>query len=95
MSVFFGLFMLVDIGAAMLAFLMERGEDWRLLLWLPLQRFGYRQIMYYVVAKSVLKALTGPLVGWGKLERSAGVVLGSLTTAPDIVAAEDAIQAGE
>jgi hypothetical protein len=36
---------------------------------LPLQRFGYRQIMYYVVLRSLWTALRGPFVGWGKLER--------------------------
>jgi hypothetical protein len=48
---------------------MEKGEDWRLLWWLPLQRFGYRQIMYYVVVRSLWTAARGPFVGWGKLER--------------------------
>jgi hypothetical protein len=41
-----------------------------------LQRFGYRQIMYYVVVKSVVKALQGRFVGWGKLERKATVTPG-------------------
>jgi len=74
-ATFFGVFLLVDLAAAAIGFLYERREDWRLLLWLPLQRFGYRQVMYYVVAKSVLKALTGPIVGWGKLDRTASVSL--------------------
>ena len=39
--------------------------------WLVLQRFGYRQLMYYVVVKAMLAAGLGPLVGWGKLERKA------------------------
>jgi len=43
----------VDLLAAMIGFVMERGEDWKLLWWLPLQRFGYRQIMYYVVLRSI------------------------------------------
>ena len=68
-------FMLVDIIACTIAFGFERGEDWRLLWWLPLQRFGYRQLMYYVVVKAVLTALKGNLVGWGKTERRASVVL--------------------
>ena len=74
-GLFFALFMVVDAGAAVLAFSLEKTEDWRLLLWLPLQRFGYRQIMYYVVVKSVLKALTGPMVGWGTIDRTASVRL--------------------
>jgi hypothetical protein len=39
--------------------------------WLFLQRFCYRQVMYYVMIKSVAMALRGPIVGWGKLERKA------------------------
>jgi hypothetical protein len=38
-----------------------------------LQRFGYRQIMYYVVVRSIATALRGPFVGWGKLERQGTV----------------------
>ena len=70
---YYGLFMLVDVGAALLAFTMERGEDRKLLWWLTLQRFGYRQIMYYVVLKSLMTAISGPVVGWGTLARKATV----------------------
>jgi cellulose synthase/poly-beta-1,6-N-acetylglucosamine synthase-like glycosyltransferase/peptidoglycan/xylan/chitin deacetylase (PgdA/CDA1 family)/spore germination protein YaaH len=70
---YYAVFMAVDLTAAAIAFFMEKNEDRALLWWLILQRFGYRQIMYYVVAKSVLKALQGRLVGWGKLERKATV----------------------
>ena len=37
--------------------------------WLLLQRFVYRQLMYYVIVKSLFVALRGSLVGWGKFER--------------------------
>lgn len=75
LGVLYALFMAVDLGTATASFLFERKEDWRLLLWLPLQRFGYRQLMYYVVAKSVLRALSGGIAGWGKLERRGTVKL--------------------
>lgn len=75
----FAIFVLVDTVCASVAFAIERKEDWRLLLWLPLQRFGYRQVMYYVVVKSVLKAMTGPRVGWGKLARTGSVAIGGST----------------
>jgi peptidoglycan-N-acetylglucosamine deacetylase len=68
-GIYYAVFIVVDLLAAMVGFVMEKGEDWRLLLWLPLQRFGYRQIMYYVVLRSLWTALRGPFVGWGKLER--------------------------
>jgi len=73
MATYYAVFMTVDLSAAMIAFFLEKKEDRSLLWWLVLQRFGYRQIMYYVVAKSVLRALQGRGVGWGKLERKATV----------------------
>ena len=68
-GIYYAVFIVVDLLAATFGFLMERGEDWRLLLWLPLQRFGYRQLMYYVVVRSISAAISGVVVGWGKLER--------------------------
>jgi cellulose synthase/poly-beta-1,6-N-acetylglucosamine synthase-like glycosyltransferase/peptidoglycan/xylan/chitin deacetylase (PgdA/CDA1 family)/spore germination protein YaaH len=70
---FYALFLAVDWLAAAFAFLLEKGEQWSLLWWLFLQRFCYRQVMYYVMVKSVLTAVRGALVGWGKLERKATV----------------------
>jgi hypothetical protein len=67
----------VDLMAAMVGFMIDRREDWKLLLWLPLQRFGYRQLMYYVVLRSIAMALRGAVVGWGKLERHGTVKAGS------------------
>lgn len=72
--VFYYLFFLaVDLAAASVGFLFERGEDWRLLALLPIQRFGYRQLMYSVMLKSVKNAVKGAMVGWNKLERKATV----------------------
>ena len=62
-------FVLVDISAAMLGMALEKRAPWKELIWLPVQRFGYRQMMYYVVVKAVITAVRGPRVGWGKLER--------------------------
>ena len=67
--VYYLIFVAVDLLAAAIGFVLEKGEDWSLLAWLVLQRFGYRQIMYYVVVRSLWTALRGPFVGWGKLER--------------------------
>jgi len=69
-GVYYAVFMVVDLTAALIGFLMERREDWNLLWWLMLQRFGYRQLMYYVVVRSIWTAIKGPFVGWGKLERT-------------------------
>ncbi|MGH6870172.1 MAG: polysaccharide deacetylase family protein [Rhizomicrobium sp.] len=72
-GIYYLVFVVVDFLAAISGFLMERREDWRLLPWLILQRFGYRQIMYYVVVRSIWTAIRGAVVGWGKLERTGTV----------------------
>jgi hypothetical protein len=70
---YYALFLAVDWLAAVFAFALERKEQWSLLWWLFLQRFCYRQVMYYVMIKSVIMAMHGGLVAWGKLERKATV----------------------
>ncbi len=69
----YGVFIVVDWAAATLAFLMEPDEDRRLTWLVFLQRFVYRQVMYWVVLRSCVAALRGRLVGWGKLDRKATV----------------------
>ena len=70
---YYVVFLMVDLGSAALAFAMERREKLTLLPWLVLQRFGYRQLMYYVVLKAGFAALFGPMVGWNKLDRKSTV----------------------
>ena len=70
---FYAVFLVVDWLAAVVAFLLEPDED-RSLTWLIfLQRFAYRQVMYWVVVRAFRAAIRGHLVGWGKLERKATV----------------------
>lgn len=65
----YAIFVMVDWLTAVIAFLMEPGEE-KALTWLILiQRFVYRQTMYWVVLKSMAAAARGHVVGWGKLER--------------------------
>jgi cellulose synthase/poly-beta-1,6-N-acetylglucosamine synthase-like glycosyltransferase/spore germination protein YaaH/peptidoglycan/xylan/chitin deacetylase (PgdA/CDA1 family) len=66
---YWAVFILVDLSAGALGMALEKRAPWRDLPYLPVQRFGYRQLMYYVVVKSVLTAARGGRVGWGKLER--------------------------
>jgi cellulose synthase/poly-beta-1,6-N-acetylglucosamine synthase-like glycosyltransferase/spore germination protein YaaH/peptidoglycan/xylan/chitin deacetylase (PgdA/CDA1 family) len=73
---FYALFLLVDWVTAVIAFLMEPGEDRRLTWLVFLQRFVYRQLMYLVVVRSFRAAIHGRMVGWGKLERKATVGAG-------------------
>ena len=56
---YYAVFIAVDGLAAVFGFLLERDEDWTLLIWLPLQRFWYRQLMYCVAVKSTLMAIRG------------------------------------
>jgi cellulose synthase/poly-beta-1,6-N-acetylglucosamine synthase-like glycosyltransferase/peptidoglycan/xylan/chitin deacetylase (PgdA/CDA1 family)/spore germination protein YaaH len=74
---YYALFLSVDWIGAFLAFLMEKSEQKKLLWWLLIQRFGYRQVMYWVMVKSVYTAIRGAIVGWGKLERKATVEVGA------------------
>ncbi|MEP7162773.1 MAG: polysaccharide deacetylase family protein [Candidatus Moraniibacteriota bacterium] len=65
------LFLAIDFFTALVPFLLERKERWSLLLWLPLQRFFYRQLLYYVALKALFTAVIGKLTHWGKFERKA------------------------
>ena len=75
-SVFYwAAFIFLDLSAGALGMALERRAPWGDLVWLPVQRFGYRQLMYYVVVKSIVTAVRGARVGWGKLERRATVAM--------------------
>ena len=69
---YWALFSAIELLGAWIAFRLDR-EDKRLLVWLLFQRFVYRQLMYYVIVKSLVFALRGSLVGWGKFERKGTV----------------------
>jgi cellulose synthase/poly-beta-1,6-N-acetylglucosamine synthase-like glycosyltransferase len=74
-AVFWLLFAAIDLTAGLIAFALERREKMGLIAWLIPQRFGYRQVMYYVVIKAVIQALRGPRVGWSSIARSGQVQL--------------------
>jgi cellulose synthase/poly-beta-1,6-N-acetylglucosamine synthase-like glycosyltransferase len=65
---FFGAFMLIDFLTCVIAFTLEKREDWSLLLPLLLQRFYYRQMMYVVLFHAIARAVQGRAVGWGGVE---------------------------
>jgi peptidoglycan-N-acetylglucosamine deacetylase len=68
-SVFFFIgFLLIDVFTCILAFALERKEDWTLLVPVLLQRFYYRQLMYVVLFRSVKEAVHGRPVGWRGVE---------------------------
>src|SRR5271165_4960610 len=61
---FFIGFLLIDVLTCVIAFALERDEDWTLLVPVLLQRFYYRQLMYVVLFRSVKEAVSGRPVGW-------------------------------
>ena len=71
--IYYVFFLGLELITGITAFCLERQEDWRLLLWIPAQRFFYRQILYYSVVRSVLAAIGGKAVGWNKFARSGSV----------------------
>jgi cellulose synthase/poly-beta-1,6-N-acetylglucosamine synthase-like glycosyltransferase/peptidoglycan/xylan/chitin deacetylase (PgdA/CDA1 family) len=71
-SVFFFIgFLLIDVLTCVIAFALERKEDWTLLVPVLLQRFYYRQLMYVVLFRSVKEAVRGRPVGWRGVEPEA------------------------
>ncbi|MBI1809507.1 MAG: glycosyltransferase, partial [Gemmatimonadetes bacterium] len=73
LMMYYGIFVITDWLAALIAFLFEPDEEKGLSWLIMLQRFVYRQLMYSVVWRSVIAAGRGGVVGWGKLERKATV----------------------
>jgi len=71
---YYGLFLLVDALSGLPAFLFEPSERKGLFLYFLTQRFGYRQLGYFVILKSIRSALEGVRVGWNKVERKATVL---------------------
>jgi peptidoglycan-N-acetylglucosamine deacetylase len=65
---FFLGFLLIDVFTCVVAFALEKKEDWWLLVPVLLQRFYYRQLMYVVLFRSVKEAVSGRPVGWRGVE---------------------------
>ena len=66
--IFFAAFMLIDLLTCVIAFALEKGEDWSLLIPLLIQRFYYRQMMYVVLFRALKEAVQGRPVGWRGVE---------------------------
>jgi cellulose synthase/poly-beta-1,6-N-acetylglucosamine synthase-like glycosyltransferase len=70
MAIFWIVFTAIDLLCGFIAYRLEPREKsypfWRLIT----QRVVYRQLMYGVVLRAIGAALSGPRVGWGKLERT-------------------------
>ena len=75
MLLFWGAFAAVDVTCGWVAYRLDGREGRFPALRLLMQRFGYRQLLYAVVVRAAFAALSGPRVGWGKLDRSGQVLL--------------------
>jgi cellulose synthase/poly-beta-1,6-N-acetylglucosamine synthase-like glycosyltransferase len=74
-------FLGLEIAAGWVAYGLDR-SDRRELALLPTQRFVYRQIMYVVVWRSLLRAAGGVGHAWGKLRRTGDVRLAGAPASP-------------
>jgi len=68
--IFYATFQIIELLNAAVGFAADRDRDWRLLPLVIVQRFCYRQILYWTAIKALIMAIRGSSVGWGKLERT-------------------------
>jgi cellulose synthase/poly-beta-1,6-N-acetylglucosamine synthase-like glycosyltransferase/spore germination protein YaaH/peptidoglycan/xylan/chitin deacetylase (PgdA/CDA1 family) len=66
------IFLLVDLGVAILAFSFEK-EKLSKLVWLIPQRLIWRWLLWYVLFKSFRRAIKGELQHWGVIKRTGNV----------------------
>jgi cellulose synthase/poly-beta-1,6-N-acetylglucosamine synthase-like glycosyltransferase/spore germination protein YaaH/peptidoglycan/xylan/chitin deacetylase (PgdA/CDA1 family) len=72
--VYYLAFTMVDLMGSLLAFSYEKEKTRKLWTLIP-QRIIYRQLMFWVLLKSIISALRGTLIGWGVLKRTGTVKL--------------------
>jgi hypothetical protein len=75
--IFFAIFMFIDFITCVIAFALEKHEDWTLLAPLLIQRFYYRQMMYVVLFRALKEAVRGRPVGWKGVEPHLPATVGS------------------
>jgi hypothetical protein len=67
-------FWTIDSLSFFIAARIDRESGWQI-GWLFLQRFFYRQFMYYIIVRALWLALRGGIARWGKLPRKDTAVL--------------------
>lgn len=72
--IYYVAFVVVDLIVGVIAFRLER-ENYKKLIYIIPQRFIWRQLMYYVLFKSIRRAVKGELSGWGVLKRTGNVTV--------------------
>ncbi len=71
-AVGYALFLLMDVCGSLLAFTLENRRK-RLMFLVLIQRFYYRQFMYFITFKAMFAMVKGARYGWNKLERQGTV----------------------
>ncbi len=71
-GIYYLIFMLIDLLVSVVAFIFEKEKPGKL-VWLLVQRFVYRQLMYVILFRSIGKAIKGESMGWGVLKRTGSV----------------------
>jgi peptidoglycan/xylan/chitin deacetylase (PgdA/CDA1 family)/spore germination protein YaaH/GT2 family glycosyltransferase len=82
---FWAAFTTVDLGCGWAAYRLDAREGRFPAIRLLTMRFGYRQLLYTVVLRAIGAAITGPRIGWGKLERSGRVTAPAVATPATVV----------
>jgi len=79
-AIYWAAFQTIDLAVAAVALWLNGGSmRWQLMPLIVLQRFCYRQLLYFVAVRALLAALKGQFVGWGKLLRTGNVSMPSET----------------
>ena len=67
---YWAVFQTLELAVGAIGFALDRqGGRWSLLPLMVLQRFCYRQLIYWVAMKATAAAIRGRVMGWGKLQR--------------------------
>jgi peptidoglycan/xylan/chitin deacetylase (PgdA/CDA1 family)/GT2 family glycosyltransferase len=67
------LFQFIDVATAAVGLWLDPRPNWRLLPLVLLQRVCYRQLLSWIAIRTLLAAVKGHFVGWGKLLRTGNV----------------------
>jgi cellulose synthase/poly-beta-1,6-N-acetylglucosamine synthase-like glycosyltransferase len=87
--IFWAAFQTLELVVAAIALLLDRhGGWWRLLPLVVVQRFCYRQLLYWVAIRSTGAAVRGRLVSWSKLLRTGRVQAAPLSSPPSEIGAK-------
>ncbi len=77
------LFIAIDAAGTILAFSFEKENIKRIWHLIP-QRIVYRQLMGFILYKSLIKAVKGEMMSWGQLKRSGNVDIENKTAPADV-----------